>query len=219
MLIALISLRRLQNAEMIQIRADVAKREAYIRTLESARDKLTQSVEDVSHPGLFETLSAFTLTLSCNSQMQHERDAERRQAWSAAHNAPKPAPSATQLELDRERTLRQEAELNVARFRSEIQHQQAQLAQLVGERDGFKRSLARVEDELLGVAASDHTQQMAYPSSYPGTAAQGVPAQGRERLQELRAGNAFVGGVRAVPPAGGEKARMPVVTSRRGKYE
>jgi len=33
---------------MIQMRADVAKREAYIRTLESARDKLTQSIEDVS---------------------------------------------------------------------------------------------------------------------------------------------------------------------------
>jgi septal ring factor EnvC (AmiA/AmiB activator) len=147
--------------------------------------------------------------------MQHERDAERRQAWSAAHNAPKPAPSATEVELDRERTLRQEAELNVARFRSEIQHQQAQLGALTSERDELKRSLARVEAELLGVAASDHTQQMAYSSSYPSTAAQAAPP--RERLQESRAGNAFVGGIRAVPSV--TKPGMPVVTSRRGKYE
>jgi len=73
-----------------------------------------------------------------------------------------------------------------------------------------------VEAELVGVAASDHTQQMAYPSSYPSTAAQAAPP--RERLQESRAGNAFVGGIRAVPPSV-TKPGMPVVTSRRGKYE
>ena len=186
---------RLQNTEMIQIRADVAKREAYIRTLESARDKLTQSIED----------------------MQHERDAERRQAWAASHSAPKPAPSATEQELERERKLRQEAELNVSRFRSEIQHQQAQLAALASERDELKRRQLRLEQDVLAVAASDHVQQMAYPSSYPATAP--APAPPRERLRESRAGNAFVGGIRAVPSVPSKASAVPVPTSRRGKYE
>lgn len=154
--------------------------------------------------------------------MQHERDAERRQAWSAAHAAPKPAPSPTAVELERERQLRQEAELNVARFRSEIEHQQTQLAALVAERDALKRAQARLEADVLGVAASDHAVLMAYPSSYPAVAARGEPVRERERerLQESRAGNAFVGGIRAVQaPSVGVKAGMPVVTSRRGKYE
>lgn len=152
-------------------------------------------------------------------QIQHERDAERRQAWAAAHNTPKPGASATQLELDAERRLRQEAELNVTRFRSEIQHQQSQLLQVQHERDELKRKQLQVESDLLGVAASDHTQQMAYPSSYPATAAMATPP--RERLQESRVANSFVGGIRAVngtPPAS-KPTPLPPAQSRRRMFE
>lgn len=39
---------RLQNLEMDRIRGDRDKREAYIRTLERARDSATRAFEDVS---------------------------------------------------------------------------------------------------------------------------------------------------------------------------
>ncbi|GAA5835394.1 hypothetical protein JCM11251_005222 [Rhodosporidiobolus azoricus] len=133
---------RLQNLEMDRIRGDRDKREAYVRTLERARTALTQSLED----------------------LQHEREAERRAAF--VNKTPKdPTVDRLNDELAGEKKVRELAELNVSRLRSEIQHLQSSLDMAKSESADLKRQVSRMEQELRLVAASDHTQTVVSPSA------------------------------------------------------
>ncbi|GAA6054961.1 hypothetical protein NBRC10513_006274 [Rhodotorula toruloides] len=131
---------RLQNLEMDRMRADRDKRDAYVRTLERARTALTQSLED----------------------LQHEREAERRAAF--ANRAPKD-PTVDRLNdaLASEKKVRELAELNVSRLRSEVEHLNSSLDSSKAEVADLKRRNAQIERELQKVAASDYGQNGASP--------------------------------------------------------
>ncbi|GAA5911310.1 hypothetical protein JCM6882_002344 [Rhodosporidiobolus microsporus] len=159
---------RLQNLEMDRIRGERDKREAYVRTLERARNALTQSLED----------------------LQHEREAERRAAF--VNKTPKD-PTIDRLgdELAGEKKVRELAELNVSRLRSEVQHLQSSLDTAKSESADLKRQVSKMERELQIVAASDHTQTVVSPSktfsNYPPVIKDPQP----RRMQESRVANAL----------------------------
>ncbi|GAA5854033.1 hypothetical protein JCM9279_003771 [Rhodotorula babjevae] len=132
---------RLQNAEMDRIRADRDKRDAYVRTLERARAALTLSVEDY----------------------QHQLEAERRAAF--AKQAPRDnTPDRLREELASEKKVRELAELNVSRLRSEIQHLQSLLDSSRTEISDLKRRSDRAERDLQRFAASDADEALIAPS-------------------------------------------------------
>ncbi|GAA6039634.1 hypothetical protein JCM8097_002228 [Rhodosporidiobolus ruineniae] len=168
---------RLQNLEMDRIRADRDKREAYVRTLERARNSLTQSLED----------------------LQHEREAERRAAFS--NKTPKdPTVGRLTEALESEKKVRELAEVNVTRLRSEVQHLQSSLDGAKSETSDLKRRLERTERELQIVAASDHTQTLPSPaaaaktfSNYPPPVVKesSPPQPPPRRMQESRLVNAL----------------------------
>ncbi|KAK4048073.1 class II myosin [Microbotryomycetes sp. JL221] len=128
---------RLQNSEMDRIRGDRDKREARITTLERAKDQLTRTLED----------------------LQHERDADRRQAW-ATRSPVKEAPSRAGDELKEERKIRELAELNVERLRSDVAHMQKQFDAAMSEIKELKRSNAQMERDLSHVASSDQNESI-----------------------------------------------------------
>ncbi|BGP45613.1 class II myosin [Rhodotorula kratochvilovae] len=173
---------RLQNLEMDRIRADRDKRDAYVRTLEHARTALTRSVED----------------------LQHQLEAERRAAF--AKQTPRDTtPDRLRDELVGERKVRELAELNVSRLRSEIQHVQSLLDSAKSEIADLKRRNERAERDLQRVAASDPHESLVSPSkslsSYPS-----YPASANA-MKESRAVNALPD-----PPAprfGGYRTETP----------
>ncbi|GAA5864652.1 hypothetical protein JCM1840_002191 [Sporobolomyces johnsonii] len=170
---------RLQNLEMERIRADRETRDAYVRTLERARNALTQSLED----------------------MQHEREAERRAAF--ANKAPKD-PNLDRLaeELASEKRVRELAEVNVNHLQSEVQHLQSSLERYKSEVADLKRRNAQIERDLSYVAASDHSESIA-PSSksyaaFPTSKEPLAPPQPPpRRMQESRVANALPSEARA----------------------
>lgn len=133
---------RLQNAEMDRMRHDRELRDAYVRTLERQRVALTASLED----------------------LQHEKEAERREAWA---NRPGPDQTTARLTdaLSSETKLRQEAELNVTRLRQEVQLQLRELEKASRDLMDLRRVNIQIEREMNSLAASDHTQSMALPST------------------------------------------------------
>ncbi|GAA5943506.1 hypothetical protein JCM10213_005510 [Rhodosporidiobolus nylandii] len=167
---------RIQNLEIERIRGERDKRDAYIRTLEKARNSLTQSLED----------------------LQHEREAERRAAFTT--KTPKdPTIGRLSDELAGEKKVRELAELNVTRLRSEVQHLQSAVDAAKAEAANLKKRLGQMEREFQTVAASDHTQSLISPSysaaspvktfapSYPPVVKDPQP----RRMQESRVANAL----------------------------
>ncbi|GAA5914151.1 hypothetical protein JCM8208_003920 [Rhodotorula glutinis] len=132
---------RLQNAEMDRIRADRDKRDAYVRTLERARAALTLSVEDY----------------------QHQLEAERRAAF-AKQPVRDTTPDRLRDELASEKKVRELAELNVSRLRSEIQHLESLLESSRTEISDLKRRNDRAERDLQRFAASDADEALIAPS-------------------------------------------------------
>ncbi|GAA5937074.1 myosin 1 [Sporobolomyces koalae] len=162
---------RLQNLEMDRIRGDRDKREAYIRTLERARDSATRAFED----------------------LLADRDRERLATFS--HKAPKD-PSIDRLSsaLDAEKKVRELAEVNVNRLRSEVKHLEHSIESSRGEISDLKRRNAQMERELQAVAASDYTQPTIVPSktyaAFPIKENLTASPQPR-RMQESRIANAM----------------------------
>ncbi|GAA5823829.1 hypothetical protein JCM3770_003016, partial [Rhodotorula araucariae] len=170
---------RLQNLEMDRIRADRDKRDAYVKTLERARTALTRSLED----------------------LQHQLEAERRAAF--AKQTPRDTtPNRLREELASEKKVRELAELNVSRLRSEIQHVQSLLDSAKTEIADLKRRNERAERELQRVAASDPHESLVSPaksaSSYP---------IGANAMRESRAANALP--EQPAPRFGGYRTETP----------
>ncbi|GAA6020125.1 hypothetical protein JCM10207_006264 [Rhodosporidiobolus poonsookiae] len=161
---------RLQNVEMDRIRGDRDKREAYVRTLERQRTTLTQTLED----------------------MQHEREAERRAAF--VNKTPKdPTIGRLNEALESEKKVRELAELNVSRLRSEIKLLETSLESAKSEASDLKRRVGQMDRELQAVAASDHTQSIASPvkTFVSNTFAPTVRDPQPRRMQESRIANAL----------------------------
>ncbi|GAA5913385.1 myosin 1 [Sporobolomyces salmoneus] len=176
---------RLQNLEMDRIRGDRDKREAYIRTLERARDSATRAFED----------------------LMADRDRERLATFS--HKTPKD-PSVDRLSsaLAAEKKVRELAEVNVTRLRSEVQHLQSAIESSRGEINDLKRRNAQMERELQTVAASDHTESIMVPSKsyavFPTKENVSSSPQPR-RMQESRVAN-------ALPPSASETRQRTLST-------
>ncbi|GAA5978241.1 hypothetical protein JCM5350_002237 [Sporobolomyces pararoseus] len=166
---------RLQNLEMDRIRGDRDKREAYIRTLERARDSATRAFED----------------------LLADRDRERLNSFS--HNKTPKDPSVDRLAsaLEAEKKVRELAEVNVTRLRSEVQHLQSSIESSRSEISDLKRRNSQMERELQAVAASDHTQSIVVPSksyaAFPVKENLSSSPQPR-RMQESRIANALPSG-------------------------
>ncbi|GJN88159.1 hypothetical protein Rhopal_001124-T1 [Rhodotorula paludigena] len=152
---------RLQNAEMDRMRGERDKRDAYVRTLERARTALTQSLED----------------------LQHEREAERRAAFTKKTPRDTTAERLAE-ELASERKVRELAEVNV--------HLQALLDSQKGENADLKRRNAQTERELQRVAASDPEESLVSPSkSYAAFAPPTLRDPAPRYMGESRVANAL----------------------------
>ncbi|GAA6010825.1 hypothetical protein JCM11491_004550 [Sporobolomyces phaffii] len=162
---------RLQNLEMDRIRGDRDKREAYIRTLERARDSATRAFED----------------------LLADRDRERLATFS--HKTPRdPSLDRMSSALEAEKKVRELAEVNVTRLQSEVKHLQSAVDSSRSEISDLKRRNAQMERELQSVAASDHTQSIMVPSksyaAFPVKENLSSSPQPR-RMQESRVANAL----------------------------
>ncbi|KPV77242.1 uncharacterized protein RHOBADRAFT_42456 [Rhodotorula graminis WP1] len=179
---------RLQNAEMDRIRADRDKRDAYVRTLERARAALTLSVEDY----------------------QHQLEAERRAAF--AKQVPRDTtPDRLRDELASEKKVRELAELNVSRLRSEIKHLESLLDSSRTEISDLKRRSDRAERDLQRFAASDADEALIAPSrsSSASPTKNFIASYPNNAMRDSRAANALpsvpaprVGGGRIETPFG-----------------
>lgn len=88
-------------------------------------------------------------------QLQHERDAEKRDAIAKRPKGATDDTARILQELESERKLRQLAELNVARLRNEISQQTSELSKSKEEVTRLKKSSVTFDAELNAIARSD----------------------------------------------------------------